>query len=102
METGGATAVEEETQINLSPRYVVCLFDNDKSTFEFIILLLQKVFHKTQEEAEAITMEIHEGGPQGHAVFIGSKEVCEFKLEQIKTFCDKYGDWYLKYEMREA
>ena len=42
--------------------YKVILFNDDFTTFEFVIYVLMRFFHKTQEEAEKITIDIHQKG----------------------------------------
>ncbi len=59
--------VLEKTQqkIRRAPRYRVILLNDDYTTMEFVVQILETVFHKTPVEAHRITMQVH---TQGHGV----------------------------------
>lgn len=46
-----------------SPRmWNVILHNDDKTTMEFVVLVLMQIFHRSFEEAQDIMMSIHETG----------------------------------------
>lgn len=49
-------------KIKKPPLYNVILHNDDVTTFDFVILVLMEIFNKNQEEATALTIQIHEQG----------------------------------------
>lgn len=51
-------------RVALSPprMWNVILHNDDKTTMEFVVLVLMQIFHKSFDEASAIMMHIHENG----------------------------------------
>ena len=50
---------KEEVEIKRPKMYNVVLLNDDYTTMDFVISVLVKIFGKTIQEAEAITMDIH-------------------------------------------
>ena len=65
------------------PRYAVVLHNDDLNTFEFVIGVLQKVFHYDQPKAYQLTFRAHVSGRT--AVWTGVLEVAELKADQIRS-----------------
>ena len=42
--------------------YKVIIFNDDITTMDFVVMVLKKVFHKSEEEAEAIMLATHNEG----------------------------------------
>ena len=61
-EEEGGTATIVKNKIALPKKYKVLLHNDDYTTMEFVIFILQSVFHKTIDEAEKIMMEVHKSG----------------------------------------
>lgn len=51
-----------EQRMRRPPLYRVVILNDDFTPIEFVILLVQQVFRKTSEEAQTITLEVHECG----------------------------------------
>ncbi len=66
------------------PPYHVILLNDDDHSMDFVVSVLRKVFGFTVEKAIQLMMEAHESGRA--VVWTGSKEVAEFKVEQVQTF----------------
>lgn len=77
------TAQETETVDKICPNWNVILLNDDYHSFDFVIILLMKIFRKELDSALAITLEIHENG-QGIAATC-SKERAELYLEQVAS-----------------
>lgn len=62
--TDTAEIVKEETQITEEENsdYNVLFLNDDKTSFEFVIIALMSIFNKGGEEAESVTMSIHNTG----------------------------------------
>ena len=66
------------------PRYAVVVFNDDDHTFNYVIACFQKIFGYDVEKCFNLAVGIHENGRE--VVWTGSKEVAEFKKEQIENF----------------
>ena len=73
--------VEEQTRLKEPARYAVLLHNDDYTTMEFVIEVLQRYFHKTSEEAMQITLRVHQQGSGVAGVF--SHEIAETKAAQV-------------------
>ncbi|MRJ06386.1 MAG: ATP-dependent Clp protease adaptor ClpS [Epsilonproteobacteria bacterium] len=77
--------IEEHQEVELeaiTPRlYKVILLNDDVTTFEFVIELLQDLFQKSFEEAVRLTFQIDREG--SGVVGIYPKEIAEAKVEAV-------------------
>lgn len=75
--------IEETIKVQIPKMYKVLLHNDDRTTMDFVIMVLTRVFHRTVEEAIQITMHIHHNG-QGIAGSPYTREIAEEKtLETI-------------------
>ena len=53
--------LRERQKINLKEprRYKVIIYNDDFTTMEFVVLVLVQIFLKSQEEAEALMLQVH-------------------------------------------
>lgn len=86
-EEDGETIAHEE--VKLPTRYKVLLHNDDYTTMEFVIEVLQKIFRKGSQDAERIMMEIHQRGHGICGVF--SFDVAETKVAQVMEFAKESG-----------
>ncbi len=89
--------VEEE--LELPPMYKVLLHNDDYTTMEFVVEILQKVFHKSAAEATQIMLIVHKNGTGVCGVF--SEDVAETKVEIVHHLARKSG-FPLRCSMEEA
>ena len=80
---------ETEEKTRLAPRWKVLLLDDDITTFEFVIWLLQTTFHKEPEEAVRLTWEVHDTGAA--LITVTSRERAELYLEQVVSLARPRG-----------
>lgn len=62
-------------------RYAVVLHNDDYTTMEFVVEILRKLFHKTEDEAMNIMLRIHREGKGVAGVY--SYEIAETKAVQV-------------------
>jgi len=74
--------IENETEIKEPSMYRVILHNDDYTTMEFVVEVLQKIFHKSRDEAEEIMWHIHEKGRAVCGVY--TFEIAQTKAEQVK------------------
>lgn len=58
----GDVAIIEKISLAPPRHWNVLLYNDDKTTMEFVVLVLMQIFHKTFEEAQDCMMSIHETG----------------------------------------
>ena len=81
--------LETEETTRLAPRWKVILLNDDVTTFQFVIELLQSLFHKARQEAEQLTREIHESGAA--LITVTSRERGELYVEQVRSLARPRG-----------
>jgi ATP-dependent Clp protease adaptor protein ClpS len=89
--------VEEE--LELPPMFKVLLHNDDYTTMEFVVEILQKVFHKTAAEATHIMLLVHKTGAGVCGIF--TEDVAETKVEIVHHLARKSG-FPLRCSMEEA
>ncbi len=88
-EQEGGVAIEEkvDTRLKKPKRYKVLLHNDDFTTMEFVVALLQHVFHHSEADAMAIMLNIHKTGIGIAGVF--TYEVAESKVAQVMELAEK-------------
>lgn len=77
--------IDEQIKVHMPNMYKVILHNDDTTTVDFVIVVLARIFHRTIDDAIALTQTIHDTG-QGIAGAPYTKEIAEEKtLETIKT-----------------
>jgi len=62
-------------------QYRVLLINDDYTTMEFVVMVLESIFHKTREEAVQIMLHVHQKGKGLCGIF--PREVAESKVQQV-------------------
>ena len=83
--TGNDSAVEVLEKVKVQPpkMWKVVLVNDDKTTMEFVILVLMQIFHKTFEDATEIMTYVHTNGRGTAGIY--SYEVASQKKEETVT-----------------
>ncbi|MCK5644121.1 MAG: ATP-dependent Clp protease adaptor ClpS [Gammaproteobacteria bacterium] len=71
--------VEEELDLKRPNLWRVIFHNDNKTTMEFVVLLLLRVFHKSEQEAMDIMLQVHEKGQAIVGVY--THEIAENKME---------------------
>lgn len=86
-QSGTATIRKQKLQ---APRmYKVLMHNDDYTTMEFVILVLQKFFNKTSPEAQAIMLEVHTRGFGICGIY--TYEVAESKVAKVVKYARDNG-----------
>lgn len=78
-----------EEKLELPPMFKVLLHNDDYTTMEFVVEILQQVFHKSAAEATQIMLLVHKKGTGVCGVF--SEDVAETKVEIVRHLAKKSG-----------
>ena len=74
-------ALKDRQKIERPRRYKVILLNDDYTTMEFVVEILQGIFRRTPEEAMAIMLNVHKNGMGVAGVYI--KSIAETKVKQV-------------------
>ena len=80
-DTESQSGVTLEEELKEPAMYRVLLHNDDYTTMDFVVGILQDVFHKNQQEAVAIMMSVHEKGMGVCGVY--PREIAEFRVGQV-------------------
>ena len=89
-------STEIRNDLEKPKKYSVVMHNDHYSTWEFVIDVLKQVFKKTEEEAVALTGNVHN---DGSAVY--TFEIAEMKVSQVHTLAKANG-YPLKCTIEEA
>ena len=96
-ETG--TVVRERSRTKTPKQYQVILLNDDYTTMDFVVLILEKIFMKSPSEAVQIMLQVHKNGRGICGIF--SKQLAEAKVEQVHQYARAEG-FPLRCIMEEA
>ena len=68
--------------------YRVLLLNDDYTPMEFVVLVLERFFNKSREDATQIMLHVHQNGVGECGVF--TYEVAETKVTQVMDFARKH------------
>jgi ATP-dependent Clp protease adaptor protein ClpS len=82
-------ATVKKTKLQPPRKYKVIMHNDDYTTMEFVVLVLQKYFNKTISEAQAIMLEVHTRGFGVCGIF--TYEVAESKVAKVTKYARENG-----------
>ncbi|MBF0237366.1 MAG: ATP-dependent Clp protease adapter ClpS [SAR324 cluster bacterium] len=93
--------VGSKTRQQLRPpsMYKVLLHNDDYTTMEFVVLVLESVFHKNSAEATQIMLEVHHRGFGVCGIY--PFEIAETKVEDVHDLAKQH-EFPLKASMDEV
>lgn len=85
LEHGGAVVekTESKTKMERPPLYKVLLHNDDFTTMEFVVFILQTVFNHGESEAVRIMLNVHQQGVGLAGIY--TYEVAEMKVEKVTS-----------------
>lgn len=81
-QTGPAGQVDTLDKIEEPSRYKVLMHNDNYTSMDFVVSVLQRIFYKNAIEAEAITLNIHNYGIGECGIF--TREIAEAKIGQVR------------------
>ena len=87
---GGGVAVEiARPKLKEPAKYAVLLHNDDYTTMEFVVEVLQRFFHLSEEEAMKIMLQVHHAGKGVAGIF--THQVAETKIMQVHQYARSTG-----------
>ena len=80
-ETEGDTITLEETKVKRPSLYKVLLLNDDYTPMDFVVLILETIFNKKNEEAVSIMLHVHQKGVGLCGVY--TYEIAELKMHTV-------------------
>jgi len=78
---GQGAALKDRQKLERPRRYKVLLLNDDYTTMEFVVEVLQGIFRRSHDEAMAIMLNVHENGMGVAGVYV--KSIAETKVKQV-------------------
>jgi ATP-dependent Clp protease adaptor protein ClpS len=97
--TGTAVETRPKTRLKKPRMYKVLLHNDDYTTMEFVVFVLQGIFHHSESEAMQIMLHVHKHGVGVAGVF--THEIAETRIAQVEALARKH-EYPLRCSMDEA
>jgi len=88
-DTEGELGVVERPRVQQPRKYVVVLHNDDYTTMEFVVHVLEKFFHKSETEATQIMLHVHHKGYGIVGTF--TRDEAETKASQVMDYAKQSG-----------
>lgn len=98
-ESEGSVITEKKQQTKRPSMYKVLLHNDDYTTMDFVVMVLETVFHKSAEEATLIMLNVHEQGLGVAGVY--PRDVAETKVIMVHDLARK-NEYPLKCSLEKA
>jgi ATP-dependent Clp protease adaptor protein ClpS len=98
-ESEGSVITEKKQQTKQPSMYKVLLHNDDYTTMDFVVMVLETVFHKSAEEATLIMLNVHEQGVGVAGVY--PRDVAETKVILVHDLARK-NEYPLKCSIEKA
>ncbi len=84
-----STALLERSKTKPPKLYKVVLLNDDYTTMEFVVEVLQAIFGMNRERATQIMLKVHQEGSAVCGIY--PKDIAETKVEQVLAFARQHG-----------
>lgn len=86
---GHELETQERQETKTPSLFRVFLLNDDFTTMDFVVQVLEQVFHKSPVEATQIMLHVHKSGKGLAGVY--TKEIAETKIDVVHTIARKNG-----------
>jgi ATP-dependent Clp protease adaptor protein ClpS len=83
----GPVVQEARPKLEKPRLYKVLLLNDDYTPMEFVVVVLERFFHKNRDEATQIMLHVHQKGMGLCGVY--SREIAETKVRQVQNYAQE-------------
>lgn len=83
-----ATETKKKEQLKKPPLFQVLFHNDNYTTMEFVVWVLQGIFHKTESDAIAVMLNVHRNGFGVAGVF--TRDVAETKVNKTHALAREH------------
>ena len=87
-QTGVVLREREDKKVKRPRMYRVVLHNDDYTPMDFVVRLLETVFHRSEAEATAVILHVHHHGQGVAGVY--THEIAETKVAQVMTYARQH------------
>jgi ATP-dependent Clp protease adaptor protein ClpS len=98
-DTATDTRTRAERKLKKPKLYKVLLHNDDYTTMEFVVYVLQGIFHRSETDAMQIMLHVHRNGIGVAGVY--TREVAESRVQQVESLA-RANEFPLRCSMEEA
>jgi ATP-dependent Clp protease adaptor protein ClpS len=98
-DSGVLTGTRTERKLQKPRMYKVLLLNDDYTTMEFVVYVLQGVFHHSESDAMQIMLHVHRNGIGVAGVY--TRDVAESRIAQVEALARAH-EYPLRCSMEEA
>jgi ATP-dependent Clp protease adaptor protein ClpS len=80
--------VQERRQTKQPPRFRVFLLNDDYTTMDFVVYILETIFHKSPAEAAQVMLHVHRKGIGLAGVY--TREIAETKISSVHNLAEQH------------
>ncbi|WP_027459696.1 ATP-dependent Clp protease adapter ClpS [Deinococcus murrayi] len=85
----GGTQTLERTRVQRPRLYRVLLLNDDYTPMDFVVMVLERYFRKSDQEAQLIMLAVHHKGQGVAGVY--TRDVAETKVAQVTAEARRHG-----------
>ena len=85
----GLVAIKDREEIHEPSLYKALLHNDDYTSMEFVVAILENIFGKTTSMATKIMLDVHQEGVGVAGIY--TREICETKIELVHYLARKNG-----------
>lgn len=85
----GSVATRDKEEIREPSLYKALLHNDDYTSMEFVVSILENIFDKSTSVATKIMLDVHQQGVGVAGVY--TREICETKIELVHHLARKNG-----------
>ncbi len=98
-DTGVVTQTRTKPKLKKPKMYKVLLLNDDYTTMEFVVYVLQSVFHRSETDAVQIMLHVHKNGIGVAGVY--TYDVAETRIAQVEALAREH-EFPLRCSLEEA